>query len=54
MPFALPGVGSMVAAILAIVFGIIMLVKPRIVAYLIGAYLIFIGVWYFIQQYLVH
>ena len=41
----------MVAAIVAIILGIIMLVKPQIVAYLIGAYLIFIGIMFFIQQY---
>jgi len=53
MPFALPGVGSMVAAIVAIVLGVIMLIKPQIVAYLIGAYLIFIGIMFFIQQYVI-
>jgi len=30
---------GLIVAIIAIVFGIIMLVKPQIVAYLIGAYL---------------
>jgi len=45
----LPGIGSMVAAIIAIVLGIIMLVKPQIVAYLIGAFLLFIGIMYFVS-----
>ena len=39
-------------AIIAIVFGIIILVKPAVLAYLIGIYLIIIGVIYFIQQYM--
>ena len=43
---------GLVAAIIAIVFGIIILVKPRILAYMIGAYLIIIGVIFFIQRYL--
>ena len=42
----------MAAAIVAIVFRIIMLVKPQIVAYLIGAYLLFIGIMFFVQNYL--
>jgi len=42
---------GLVAAIIAIVFGIIILVKPRILAYMIGAYLIIIGVIFFIQRY---
>ncbi len=46
------GITGLVAAIIAIVLGIIMIVKPRIVAYLIGAYLIFIGAMFFIQEYL--
>ena len=49
MPFAIPG---LVTAIIAIVFGIIILVKPQVLAYLIGIYLIIIGAIYFIQQYL--
>jgi uncharacterized membrane protein HdeD (DUF308 family) len=49
MPIAIPGV---VAAIIAIVFGIIILVKPQVLAYLIGIYLIIIGAIYFVQQYL--
>jgi hypothetical protein len=42
------GVSSLVTAIIAIVFGIIMLVKPQIVAYLIGAFLLFIGIMFFV------
>jgi uncharacterized membrane protein HdeD (DUF308 family) len=45
------GVSGLVAAIIAIVIGIIMLVKPQIVAYLIGAYLLFIGIMFLIQSY---
>ena len=41
----------MVAAIIAIVFGIVVMVKPKILAYMIGAYLIIIGVIFFIQRY---
>ena len=46
------GVTGIVAAIIAIVLGIIMLVKPQIVAYLIGAYLLFIGIMFFVQNYI--
>ena len=42
---------GLVAAIIAIVFGIVILVKPRILAYMIGAYLIIIGVIFFVQRY---
>jgi uncharacterized membrane protein HdeD (DUF308 family) len=42
---------SLVAAIIAIVFGIVILVKPRILAYMIGAYLIIIGAIFFIHRY---
>ena len=48
MPFGVPG---FVAAVIAIVFGIIVMVKPQVLAYLIGIYLIIIGVIYFIQTY---
>ena len=44
-------ISGMVAAIIAIVFGIVVMVKPRILAYMIGAYLIFIGVLFFVQGY---
>ena len=46
------GITGMVAAIVAIVLGIIMIVKPQIVAYLIGAYLLFIGIIFFVQNYI--
>ena len=49
MPFAIP---ELVIAIIAIVFGIIVLVKPQVLAYLIGIYLIIMGAIYFIQRYL--
>ncbi len=44
-------ISGLVAAIIAIVFGIIILVKPKILAYMIGAYLIIIGIIFFIQRY---
>ena len=44
-------ISGLVAAIIAIVFGIVILVKPRILAYMIGAYLIIIGIIFFIQRY---
>lgn len=37
-----------IPAIIAIVFGIVILVKPRVLAYLIGIYLIIIGIFYFV------
>lgn len=49
---ALPAVSGLITAIIAIVFGIIMLVKPQIVAYLIGAYLLFIGIMILVQTYI--
>lgn len=52
MTFAMPVVSGLVAAIIAIAFGIIMLIKPQIVAYLIGIYLIIIGIMFFVQNYL--
>ena len=48
----MPAVSGLVAAIIAIAFGIIILVKPQVLAYLIGVYLIIIGVIYFLQRYL--
>jgi hypothetical protein len=45
------GITGLVAAIIAIVLGIVMLVKPQIVAYLIGAYLLFIGIMFLVQTY---
>ena len=40
---------TLVAAIVAIVFGIIILIFPKVIAYLIGAYLIFIGIMFFVS-----
>ena len=37
-----------IPAIIAIVFGIIILVKPQVLAYLIGIYLLIIGIFYFV------
>ena len=37
-----------ISGIIAIVFGIVILVKPRVLAYLIGVYLIIIGIFYFV------
>ena len=37
-----------VSAIIAIIFGIVILVKPQVLAYLIGIYLIIIGIFYFV------
>ena len=46
------GITGLIAAIVAIVLGIIMLIKPQIVAYLIGAYLLFIGIMFLVQTYI--
>ena len=48
----MPAITGLVAAIIAIAFGIIVLVKPQVLAYLVGIYLIVIGVIYFAQSYL--
>ena len=40
------------AAIIAVVLGIIILVKPRIVAYLAGAYLLFIGIMFLVLNFI--
>jgi uncharacterized membrane protein HdeD (DUF308 family) len=40
-----------VLAILAIVFGIIVMVAPVVLAYLIGVYLIIVGALYFVKEY---
>jgi uncharacterized membrane protein HdeD (DUF308 family) len=39
-----------VAAILAIVFGIIIIAVPQVLAILIGIYLIIIGIFYFVKR----
>jgi uncharacterized membrane protein len=51
MTFEVVPITGLVAAIIAIVFGIVVMVKPQILAYMIGAYLIIIGVIFFIQRY---
>ena len=48
----MPVISGLVAAIISIAFGIIILIKPAIIAYLIGIYLIIIGIIYFVQTYL--
>ncbi len=53
MEFLGIGISGIVAAIIAIVLGVVMLVKPQIVAYLIGAYLLFIGIMFLVQTYIV-
>jgi uncharacterized membrane protein HdeD (DUF308 family) len=48
----LSGFGSnlgVIPAIIAIVFGIIILIKPQVLAYMIGIYLIIIGIFYFVS-----
>jgi len=44
-------ISNLAVAIISIVFGIVVMVKPQILAYMIGAYLIIIGVIFFIQRY---
>ena len=46
------GISNLVAAIIGVVLGIIMLVKPKIVAYLVGAYLLFIGIMFLVLNYI--
>lgn len=43
---------GLITAILAIVFGIVILIWPRVLAYLIAAYLLIVGIIYLIQRYL--
>ena len=47
MPFGTLPIAGVIAAIIAIVFGIVILVKPKVLAYLIGIYLIIIGIIFF-------
>ena len=47
----LPMIPAFVLAIIAIAFGIIVLIKPAVLAYLVGIYLIIVGVLYFLQRY---
>ena len=48
----MPVISGLVTAILAIVFGIIILIKPQIIAWLIGIYLIIIGIMYLVQTHM--
>jgi|GEM_PF-665744 len=43
---------GLITAILAIVFGIVVLIWPRVLAYLVAIYLIIIGIIYFVQRYM--
>ncbi len=50
IPFiGLVSLSTFIVAIIAIVFGIIICVVPRLVAYLVGAYLIIWGVLFFVR-----
>ncbi len=42
------GPGGIVAGIVSIVFGIVVIAKPKVLAYLVGAYLILVGVAFFV------
>lgn len=50
MAITLPESGLLMA-ILAIVFGIVILVWPRVLAYLIAIYLLIIGIVYLVERY---
>lgn len=50
MQFQALTISGRVAAILAIIFGIIILVVPQIIAYLIGIFLIIIGILHFVKK----
>ena len=45
MLFSLFPIGGLIAGIITIIAGIIILVWPRIIAYIIGAYLIMVGLF---------
>ena len=51
MPFGSFAISGVVAAIIAIVFGIVILKWPKSINYLVGIYLIVIGVLFFVQGY---
>ena len=51
MPFGSFAISGVVAAIVAIVFGIVILKWPKSINYLVGIYLIVIGVLFFVQRY---
>ena len=48
LPFGTFSLPQFIIAVIAIVFGIVMIVKPKIVAYLIGIYLIIWGILFFV------
>ena len=52
MPFGSFAISGIVAAIIAIVFGIVILKWPKSITYLVGVYLIVIGVLFLVQRYL--
>ena len=43
-------VDNRVTAILAIVFGIVILIVPQILAYMIGIFLIIVGILFFVSK----
>ena len=51
MQVGLLSLGGLITAIIAIVFGIIVMIKPRVLAYLIGIYLIIVGILFFVRNY---
>ena len=51
MQVGLLSLGGLITAIIAIVFGVIVMIKPRVLAYLIGIYLIIVGVLFFVRNY---
>ena len=52
--FALVGKGTyqLVMGIISLIFGVIVMIPPKILNYLIGVYLIIIGIWAIIQAFL--
>lgn len=49
--FTIPAIPALILAILAIVFGIIILIWPHVLSYLIAIYLIIVGILYFVSRY---
>jgi uncharacterized membrane protein HdeD (DUF308 family) len=49
--FTIPAIPALVMAILAIVFGIIILIWPHVLSYLIAIYLIIVGIIYFVSRF---
>lgn len=44
MPAGFPGLAGLIGGILAIIFGVAVIIKPQILAWLIGIYLIIAGI----------